>query len=149
MNRLDAALYLQSQLGSLFTEVGIEFGDPAVLLSDVVDDALLMTGVSYADLAAAEVASVDVPGFRAVLRYVGLRYVYDNALNRVDTQISDPNVSKNWSQFVRQLENSVKSALAAAEPHISGQGSEAFATGTIVFGDRTIPPGVSVEQWAW
>lgn len=148
MNRSDAALYLNSQLGALFTDVGVDLGeDPATALADVIDDALLLTGVAYSDLADAEVSDADVPGFRLVLRYVGLRAVYDRAQNRVDKTINDPNVSKRSSQFVDHLKDALAGAQAAAEPYLSGRGAEAFTTGAIVFGDRTIPPGVPVEAW--
>lgn len=151
MNRTDAVHYLTAQLGPLMTEVGVLVGDfPADMaggVGEIVDDALLWTGVPASDLATATVNDADVAGFRKVLRYAGLRFIRDHALNRVDGSISDPNVSKRWAQFVAHLKDSTSEAKAEAEPYLVVDGAGDFTVGAIVFGDRILPPGV--EVWSW
>ncbi len=144
MDRSAAYTYLTRQFKTLFSDAGIDYNDPQAL-DQLVDDALLMTGVPAGDLATAIVPDADVLGFRDVLRYTALRSAYDAVVNRVDVQMSDPNVTKNRSQFVKQLEEAVKRALAAATPYMV-EATPGFTTGAIVFGDDLI--GSTAREWA-
>jgi hypothetical protein len=127
----------------LLTAVGVDLTVPATALSSVIDDALLAFGVAYADLASAEVADADVLGFQAVLRLTGLRFAHDEAISKVDVTISDPNVSKKWSQLRAGIEASILLAEKEAAPYIAAMPD--FETGAITFGDRLYPPGI--EPW--
>lgn len=144
MTRDDAYTYLSTQLNTMLTEVGVDVIDPTSL-DIVIDDALLMMGVTASSLTAAVVADGDVPAYRKLLRYAGIRYVYDQALNRVDVQISDPNVRKDRSQFVKSLEGALTRAKADADPFIVGE--SAFQSGSITYGERTVPPGYEDASW--
>lgn len=144
MTRDDAYTYLSTQLNTMLTEVGVDVIDPTSL-DIVIDDALLMMGVTASSLATAVVADGDVPAYRKLLRYAGIRYVYDQALSRVDIEISDPNVSKKRSQMVAQLEKALASAKTAADPFIVGE--SAFQSGSITYGERTVPPGYEDASW--
>lgn len=137
MTRADSADYLAGTLAQLLTDAGLDDSDDPGGLKEIIDDALLMVGTAYDDLATATVASADVLGYRAVLRYAGLLRTYDAILNRVDIQASTPSVSKNRSQFVRQMENRIRLAKEAAEPFITDSG--AWGSGTFTLGDWIEP----------
>ena len=131
MSRENAADYLAGTLTQLLTDAGLAATDDPGALKEIIDDALLMVGTAYDDLATASVANADVLGFRKVLSYAGLLRVYDAILNRVDFNISSPGISKSRSQFVRQMENRIRFAREAAEPFIADSGQ--WGTGTISF----------------
>lgn len=131
MDRSAAADYLAGTLAQLLTDAGLDATDDPGALAEIIDDALLMVGTAYDDLATATVASSDALGFRKVLSYAGLLRLYDAILNRVDITLSTPSVSKSRSQFVRQMENRIRFARDAAEPFIADSGQ--WGTGTISF----------------
>lgn len=147
MNRTDAALYLETQLGPVLTAVGYDLGDPFSALSDVLDDALLLFGVAYDSLATAEVSAADVPGFRAVLRVAGLRSAYDRALTHVDISVSDPSVSKQRSQLVAHLKEALAKAESDAAPYMASDATADFQSGSITYGPRTVPVGYEDASW--
>lgn len=131
MGRAESATYLASSLAELLSDAGLATTDTAGDLKEPIDDALLLTGTAYDDLATATVAGVDVVGYRKVLTYTGLRRVYDAVLNRVDIALDGPTMSKNRSQFVRQMENRIKRAYDEAEPFIANGASGTWGSGTI------------------
>lgn len=137
LDRTAAAEYLAGKLGVLFTDAGIPLTDSVGGLREPIDEALLMTGSDYATLTTATVTDANALGFFRVLRYTGLKQVYDAVKNRVDIQLDGPQMSKNRSQFVRQLENSVEKARKEAEPFIV-DGVTGFSRGVITL--DTIEP---------
>lgn len=126
MNRADSASYLAGTLAQWLTDAGLAATDSAGALKEVIDDALLMTGTAYADLATATVADADVFGYRKVLRYTGLLRIQDAIGSRVDLQLDGPQMSKSRSQAVRQIDKIVGDAEKQAAPFIvsTGQWSE-------------------------
>lgn len=129
MTRADARTYLAATLAEPLADAGLGTTDTAGALKEVIDSALLMIGTAYADLATAEITS-DILGYRAVLDYAGLKRCYDAILARVDIQLDGPQMSKNRSQAVRQMENRIKIARDAAGPYLS---TGDFAVGTVTF----------------
>ncbi len=140
MTRANAHTYLSTQLASALTEVGADLVSPTSL-DVVIDDALLMVGTAASDLATAEVADSKVFGYRRVLRYVGLQYVYDQALTRVDISIADPDVRKSRSQFTAALKDALEYARQQAEPFLMVDPT--FQTGSIAYG-----PSVCTDEYS-
>lgn len=103
MNRQAALNFLGGVYAQQLTEAGLTATDDAANLGPAIDDALLTLGTSYDDLATAEVDAADVTGYRVLLRYFGLARIHDAVVNRVDMQLDGPQMSKNRSQYVRQL----------------------------------------------
>ena len=130
MTRADARSFLAATLAQALTDAGLANTDTAGALAEPIDSALLAIGTDYDDLATAEITSSDILGYRAVLEYAGLKRCYDAILARVDIQLDGPQMSKSRSQAVRQMENRIKIAQAAATPYMS---SADFAVGTIIF----------------
>jgi len=141
MTRVNAFTYLTVQLRGLLDEVGTGIAAPNQAIDLVIDDALLMIGVAASGLATAVVADSQVFGYRRVLRYAGLLFVYDQALNRVDIQIADPDVRKSRSQFVAQLEKAIAAAKSEAEPFI-------VATAEITAGAIAFGPAICVDEYS-
>ena len=74
MNRTAAVEYLTGQYGSgannLLALADVGLTDESGGLKEIIDDALLMMGTAYGDLATAQPG--DAVGYRAALRYVAL-----------------------------------------------------------------------------
>jgi hypothetical protein len=104
MTRANARDFLAGVYAQQLTEAGLTAEDNAANLGPVIDEALLVLGTSYDDLATAEVASADVQGYRALLRYFGLSRVLDAVMNRVDVTLDGPQMSKRRSQYVEALQ---------------------------------------------
>lgn len=119
MTRSDATSYLSGILAQLLTDAGLGTTDTAGALKEVIDDALLMTGVAYDDLATATVASADVLGFRLVLTYAALLRI-DGARGDRASSFSEGGVSASWNRdsWNKRLE----AAKAAALPYLSESG---------------------------
>jgi hypothetical protein len=145
MSRAQLAANLWGLLQRQFQEVGISNEDSTGNLKEPVDSTLLALEVDYSDLPTAEVANADVIKAVTLSRYYGLRAIYDAALYRVDYQMSvgAPSASKqeNRSQYVRQLEESLKRAKAEADPYLPETGAAAFGFGVIAL-DHIEPYGV-------
>lgn len=78
--RADMVLYLDSRFSELANELSFSSADT---LHDsymsAIDDALAAYGVSYDNLSSGSVRVADVPGFKALLRYYGLRLLLERA----------------------------------------------------------------------
>lgn len=135
MSRSDAATYVASSFSQLLTDAGMGNDDEAGELKEVIDDALLMTGAGYDDLATATVASGDILGFRAVLKYTALLRIADARGDRASSiSLDGPNQSKSWNRDAFQKR--IDAAKVAADPYIvSGQ----WGAGTFVMGDWIEP----------
>lgn len=118
MSRADARDYLAGTLTQLLADAGLPPVDAPGGLAEPIDEALLLTGTAYADLAAATVPDAAVVGFRRVLRYTGLKRAQDAVLHRVDIALGDPNVSKKRQQIVANLEKAIATALKDAEQFV-------------------------------
>jgi hypothetical protein len=145
MTRADAITYLAGKLGVLLADAGI--APNAAGLGSVVDDALLLTGVAYADLATATVADADVIGFRAVLIYQALQAALDAVVNRVSysKSLGTPSVSKSESrnQIVDNLTKRLALAKAAADPYVVEVGDGGFSTGAVALG------AIGGDKWSF
>lgn len=134
MTRDDAIEYVADVLGPLLTEAGISADSAG--LGSVLDDALLLVGTAYGDLATAEIDDSDVIGFRAVLRYSALLKAQDALLNRVNTSVSlgTPSVSKSTqsAQIVQSLAARIDKAKAEAAPYLTATAGDSWqAPGTL------------------
>lgn len=137
MDRSSSADYLAGTLAQLLTDAGLDATDDPGGLKEIIDDALLMTGTAYDELATATVASADVLGYRAVLRFAGLLRIRDAIAHRVDITLDGPQMSKRRSQATTALDKMIEQAKAAADPFITDSGS--WGTGTFVLGDWIEP----------
>lgn len=115
MNRADLLAYLQGAYGSLLTKAGLVSGDTPGALKEPLDRVFLQLGTAYADMTVAEVTSGAEAKALAFADYAVLSKVYDAIVDKVDVQISDPNVSKNFSQMVQQVQQRLDDARNAAE----------------------------------
>ena len=134
MNRTDAIAYIESQYSAILTATGFDMGDLETALANVLDDSLLALGTPYASLATATIPDDDVIGFRSVLRMFTLKAAYDAALAKVDVSISDPSVSKQYSQLASNLKTALDRAVDEAGAYVTVS-STGFTTGAIVFGE--------------
>lgn len=127
MSRSDAATYVASSFSQLLTDAGMGSDDETGELKEVIDDALLMTGVAYGDLATATVANGDILGFRAVLKYAALLRIADARGDRA-SNISEGGTSVAWNRS--DFQKRIDAAQAAAGPYVvSGQ----WGSGAITF----------------
>lgn len=117
MTRAQSASYIAGTMAELLTDAGLGNEDVPGELGEVIDDALLMTGTAYDDLATAEVTD-DIGGYRKVLRLCGLMRVREAIAHRVDLSMDGPSMSKSRSQAVKALDKLVEDAKAAATPYI-------------------------------
>lgn len=123
MSRSDALAYLSGTLAQWITDAGLTAADTTGNLKEPIDDALLMTGTAYADLATATVADDDALGYRKVLKYTGLLRIQDAIGARVDISLDGPQMSKSRSQAVKSLAEIVKAAKADADVFIVSTGT--------------------------
>lgn len=128
MTRANAADYLANSLSQWWTEIGVTPTDDPAALAEVIDDALLAIGTSY-DLLATTDVTTDIAGFRNVLRYMGLLRIQAAITMRVDLQLDGPQMSKNRSQAVRQIEKAVDDARKDAVMFMTTTGE--WGTGSI------------------
>lgn len=119
MSRADAASYLAASLAELLTDAGLDNLDESGDLAEPIDDALLLTGTAYGDLATATVADADALGFRKVLRWTALARIREAVAHRVDVTLDGPNMSKRRSQIVGHLDRLTADAKAAADPYVT------------------------------
>jgi hypothetical protein len=131
MGRAESATYLASSLAELLSDAGLATTDTAGDLKEPIDDALLLTGTAYDDLATATVAGVDVIGYRKVLTYTALLRIRGAIAHRVDVALDGPTMSKRRSQAAQALDRLVAEAKAAAEPFIANGASGTWGSGTI------------------
>jgi len=129
MSRTDALTYLSGTLAQWISDAGLTAADSSGNLKEPIDDALLMTGTAYADLATATVADVDAMGFRKVLKYTGLLRIQDAIGARVDLTLDGPQMSKSRSQAVKSLAGIIEKAKADADMFIVSTGN--WDSGTI------------------
>ena len=126
--RADALTYVTNSFAELISDVGLGLTDTAGAMKEVLDDALLLHGVDYDDLASPTIANADILGLRAILTYTLLNRCYNAALHRVDITLDGPNMSKRRSQMVAQLKDRVAAAKEAAEEFFSDDGSFSLTT---------------------
>lgn len=114
--RADMVLYLDSRFSELANELSFSSADT---LHDsymsAIDDALAAYGVSYDNLSSGSVRVADVPGFKALLRYYGLRLLLERAAGRVDIRTEHPAPHKSWSQMSTQILKLMEEARAEAQ----------------------------------
>ena len=134
-DRAAAAAYLAGSLAELLADAGLGTDDDPGELAEVIDDALLMTGVAYDDLASATVASADVLGFRRVLTYAALLRI-DAARGDRASQISAGGTTVAWTR-VSSWQARLDAAEKAARPFMVGTGQ--WASGSLVLGDWIEP----------
>lgn len=129
MTRAAAATYVAGSFSQLLTDAGMGNADEAGELAEVIDDALLMTGVAYGDLATATVADADVLGFRKVLAYAALLRIADARADRASSvSLDGPSMSKTWNRD--SFQKRIDAAKEAAAPYVvSGE----WGSGTIAF----------------
>lgn len=135
MTRAQALAFLAGIYAQQLTEAGLVATDTAANLGPAIDEALLALGTDYADLSSetATVASAKIPGYRVLLRYFGLVRILDAVLNRVDVTLDGPNMSKNRSQYVRQLQGRVDDLAKEAKNYGLVTGPTWQGASTITF----------------
>lgn len=122
MNRAAATDYLADLYGSggnaLLTLADIGLTDAVGGLKVIIDDAALLMGVSYDDLATADVSSV--VAYRATLRYVALKRIIAalNAKSLMGVASVGQGVSIDVREWIKRLQGEL--AIAAAEARAEG-----------------------------
>ena len=133
MNRAALAAELWGRLQRPFAEVGITNSDTTGNLKEPLDATFLALGVAYGDVATGTVASGDELKAITVAVYYGLDAVYRGALNKVDTSVGAPQVSRSSSQMVANLKAALDAAKQAALPYLPDDGGT-WGSGTITLG---------------
>lgn len=110
MNRADALAYLVPRVRGTAVVVGLGLDDSATGLGPAIDDALAALGLS----GSAVVPPSQEAGYKVLLRLYGLQLVQLTAAGKVDITLSDPGISKRYSQLVTNLAPLVGQAQAEA-----------------------------------
>jgi hypothetical protein len=122
MTRGRALTYLDGQFNTgpapLQAEAGVSTIDDEPNYGAVIDDALLILGVPYDDLATAEVAADKVGDYRVLLRYYALTKFVDALGTRLTYNVSGTGVT----ELAGALFNQAKSLQAEAKAQAAARG---------------------------
>lgn len=111
MNRSQAVAYLDAVLGPTRDLAGVAAGDWDV----AIDGALLAMGLD--PNATPEVVPTNALGYRVVLRWSALTYLYDR-LDGLNVNISEPGIGVTWGDALAKLEKQIAAAAEAARPYV-------------------------------
>lgn len=133
LSRADAAARLGRMIPEWLAEIGIAPVDTTAGVADVIDTALLLTGIAYQDLAGATVADGEVLGFLRVLELEGLRRVLRAIeVTAFDTRVEGA-VDLKFSQRIDRLKSRIALLETSAAPYITSASSD-WSTGVISLG---------------
>lgn len=119
LSRANAATYLAGNFGAgannLLALADIAATDTTGDLKEIIDDAALLVGVSYADLATASVADADARKYLASLKYAGIRRIIHglNAKSQMGVAAVGQGVSLDVREWMKRLQSDL--LMAAAE----------------------------------
>jgi hypothetical protein len=119
MNRAAAVTYLTGLYGSganaLLSLADMTGEDTTGNLKEPIDDALLLMGTAYDDLATATVTST-IPGYLAALRYTALRRIIAglNAKSQQGVAQVGQGVSLDVREWIKRLQGELAAAAAEA-----------------------------------
>ncbi len=148
MNRVAATTYLTGMYGTgannLLALADIPATDTSGGLAQPIDDALLLAGVAYADLASG--APTETLAYRAALRYTTLKRIIAglNAKSQMGVAQVGQGVSLDVRDWIKRLQGDLLIAAAEARAYglnISIDGSSGWAS----LGDITGVPGWSLD----